>query len=115
MILYLCMMDKFSTYFGLTLSFLIFSATEQLSVTLQGQNTTIQEAAASVNLTIKSLEHQRKDELFDHFYSKPLEESKDLTSDPVVPQYKWQPRFLDEGPVRLIDLKIPGPTLVVAL
>ena len=94
---YVALMDKFSTYFGLKLSFLIFSATEQLSVTLQGRNTTIQEAVQSSNLTIKFLEQQRKDVRFDVFYSRLVQDSKDLTSEPVVPRYKRPPRRLDEA------------------
>ena len=41
---YLNSMDKFSTYFGLELSNLVFSATEQLSITLQGTDTSLQQA-----------------------------------------------------------------------
>ena len=37
-------MDKFRTYFGLELSSLVFSATEQLSITLQGKDTSLQQA-----------------------------------------------------------------------
>ena len=36
----LAIMDKFSTYFGVGLSIVIFSMIEQLSVTLQGISTT---------------------------------------------------------------------------
>ena len=43
-------MEKFSTFLGLKLSHLIFSATEQLSMKLQGRNTTMQEAVNSVTL-----------------------------------------------------------------
>ena len=38
----LSLMEKFDTFFGLKLSHLIFSGTEQLSLTLQGKDTTIQ-------------------------------------------------------------------------
>ena len=57
---HLTTMERFSTYFGLQLSHLIFSATEQLSLTLQGQNTTIQEAVGSARLTVNFLEQQKR-------------------------------------------------------
>ena len=37
----LLLMDKFSTYFGLELSVLIFSMNEQLSITLQAEETNV--------------------------------------------------------------------------
>ena len=37
-------LEKFDTYFGLKLSHLIFSGTEQTSISLQGKNTSVQEA-----------------------------------------------------------------------
>ena len=49
---YLAQMESFSTYFGLKLSHLLFSGAEQLSLTLQGKDTTIQEAA---ELTVQHL------------------------------------------------------------
>ena len=52
---YLSSMEKFSTYYGLKLAHLIFSATEQLSLTLQGRDTTIQEAVNCSKMTINYL------------------------------------------------------------
>lgn len=66
---------------------MIFSATEQLSINLQGQNTTIQEAAVSAGLTIDFFEQQSKDEHFDRFYTRVAEDSKELTSEPVLPRF----------------------------
>ena len=90
-------MERFSTYCGLQLSHLTFSATEQLSLTLQAQNTTIQEAVESASLAVKFLEHQRTDELFDRFFTRATEDSKELTAEPVVPRFKQRPRRYDEG------------------
>lgn len=59
---YLNTMENFSTYFGLKLSHLIFSTTQQLSITLQGCNTTMQEAVDSCNLAIKFLLSQRNED-----------------------------------------------------
>ena len=41
---------KFSTFFGLKLAHLVFSASEQLSITLQNKDTTTQDANIAVNL-----------------------------------------------------------------
>ena len=49
---YLNSMDTFSTYFGLELSKLVFSATEQLSITLQGTDTSLQQAVRLPNLQL---------------------------------------------------------------
>ena len=72
---YLSTMEKFSAFFGLKLSHLIYSATEQLSIALQGQNTTMQEAVESANLALRFLESQRNDDMFDRFYSRIVEDS----------------------------------------
>ena len=56
--------EKFCTFFGLHLSHLVFSATEQLSINLQGIDTTVQEAIQASNLALKYLERQRSDEAF---------------------------------------------------
>ena len=49
---YLASMDNFSTFGGLKLSHLIFSAVEQLSITLQAKNTTMQDAVESSKLAM---------------------------------------------------------------
>ena len=46
-------MDKFSTYFGLKLSILIFGMIEQLSVTLQSINTTANDGFFAVEYVSK--------------------------------------------------------------
>ena len=60
----LAVMDKFSTYFQLRLCFLIFSMIEQLSVTLQSINTTVNNCYYSVDFCIRALERNRTDESF---------------------------------------------------
>ena len=45
-------MEKFSTFFGLKLGYLVFSITERLSCTLEGKDTTIQEAVEAAKLTV---------------------------------------------------------------
>ena len=64
---YLDAMEKFKT-FGLKLSFLIFSATEQLSITLQAVHICMQEAVTASKLTVSFLERQRSDEAHDFLH-----------------------------------------------
>lgn len=52
----LSLMDKLSTYFILELSVFIFSVTEQLSVTLQAEQTNVDDCFMAVDLCIRSLE-----------------------------------------------------------
>ena len=47
---------KFSTFFGLKVSQLIFSAIEQLSVALQGKDTTIQDAVQALKYSWRDRE-----------------------------------------------------------
>ena len=60
-------MLKFSSYFGLKMSHLILSATEQLSITLQGKDTTIQDAIQASKLPVDFLERQRCDSAYESF------------------------------------------------
>ena len=89
---YVAQMERFSTFFGLEFSHLIFSGTEQLSLSLQGKNTTVHffgmefsQGLSSylfhckartllsrrlfqlVNWAIKFLENLRSDVIFDQF------------------------------------------------
>ena len=59
---FLSLMEKFNLYFGLKLSHLIFSAMEQLSISLQGKDTTIQESVQAARLALNYLEAQRTDD-----------------------------------------------------
>ena len=49
----IALMDRFSSYFGLKLALFVFSATEQVSITLQHHDSNTQEALA----TVKSAEY----------------------------------------------------------
>ena len=51
----LAMMDKLSIYFGLKLSFFLFSISEQLSITLQGKSITVDDCFMAVTLCFRSL------------------------------------------------------------
>ena len=43
-------MESFDTFFGLKLSYLLFSSSEQLSINLQAKNITVQEAVHGAKL-----------------------------------------------------------------
>lgn len=90
-------LEKFNTYFGLKLSYLLFSATEQLSIALQGRNTSIQEAVNAANLAINHLVRLRGEENFNRFYARAVEDSKDLITDPTIPRFKQPPKRIDQG------------------
>ena len=82
---YLDTMGKFKAFFGLKLS---FSATEQLSHTLQGKDTSLQQAVAAFQLAVSFLERQRTEEAFSSFYKSVLFESHNLTEKPVLPHQR---------------------------
>ena len=79
------------------LSHLIFSGIEQLSLTLQGKDTTIQEAIIAAELAIGHLQWQRKDDVFNTFYSHTVESAKELTAPPTLPRYRQPPKRLDDS------------------
>ena len=78
-------------YFGLQLSCFIFSATEQLSITLQGKETSLQQVLQTLRLTNGFLARQRDDNSLNSFYSRILEALDDLTNQPILPQFKRLP------------------------
>ena len=57
----------------------IFSAIDQLFITLQGKDTTIQEAVMAANLAAHFIRRQRNDEAFDSFYSSVVSASWNIT------------------------------------
>lgn len=89
---YVAQLEMFSTFFGLKLCFFEFSATEQLSRTLQAKDTTIQEANEAALLAESHLRRQRSDTAYDVFYEKTLLESNTLTSEPKLPRKRKPPK-----------------------
>lgn len=85
---FLAQMEKFSTFFGSNYTCITshFSETEQLCITLQGKDTTIQEAITAAHLAVNSTERPRQDSSLDDFYSGVGEASKRLTSSPALPR-----------------------------
>ena len=64
----LAVMDRFLTFFVVKLSILIFSIFEQLLVSLQGINTTVNDCYSAVEVCIRALERNRTDEKFQAFF-----------------------------------------------
>ena len=89
-------LQRFDTLFGIKLSYLIFSATEQISVNLQ-KDTSVQEALACAEVATNHTKKMRTNDSFRRFYDSTVEEAKELTDDPELPRYRRPPRKLDEG------------------
>lgn len=96
----LALMDKFSTYFGVKLSILIFSITEQMSLTLQHRDTSVQDGHNVAEITIKHLERLRNDEKFNAFFSDVKSESANHCDSPVLPRQRQLPKRVDDGLAR---------------
>ena len=75
----------------------MFSVTEQLSTTLQGENTTLPEAKRASKLSESYLRSQRSDPAYEKFCKSLLENSQNLTGEPVLPRQRKLPRQLDSG------------------
>ena len=93
----LSQLQRFDTFFGIKLSYLIFSATEQTSVNLQKKDTSVQEALACAEVAMNHMKRMRTDDSFRQFYGSTVEEAKEFTDDPELPRHRRPPRKLDEG------------------
>ena len=93
----LTQLGKFDTFFGLKLSLLIFSGTEQTSISLQSKNVSAQEALTCSAVAKSYLRRLRSEESFSHFYSGVVKESETLTEKPTLPRYRRPPRRIDDG------------------
>ena len=91
-------MEKFSTLFGLKLGYLIFGASETLSRSLQGKDTSIQEAISAVSLAKSFYKRQRTENAFQSFYDDVVTTAQKLKiGEPQLPRYRRVPRRLDDG------------------
>ena len=93
----LALMDKFSVFFGLKLSHLVFAVTEQLSNTLQSSDITAQEATKSVDVVLKFFLRHRCDSSFTDLYKQAVDESQELTQPPVLPRARRVSIRIDSG------------------
>ena len=90
-------MDNFDTFFGLKLAYLIFSASEQLSINLQAKDTTVQEAVRGSLLLTTHFRSLRDESKFNNFYDVVVRESRELTAEPTLPRRRKVPRRFDDG------------------
>lgn len=90
-------LEKFYNYFGLKLSFLIFSGTEQTSTSIQRKNTSVQEALTCAEVAQNYLDRLRSDVSFDTFYTSATKEAEKYTEEPILPRYRVPPRRLGQG------------------
>ena len=88
----LALMERFSTYFSVKLSILIFSITEQMSTTLQKKQTSVQDGYHVAEVTIRALERLRSDGKFEVFYCSVKEECVNRCDLPVLPRQRQLPR-----------------------
>ena len=94
---YLALMERFETFFGLQLSYLVFSATEQLSRTLQMHDINTQDTTMAASQAVSFLSRQRSDAAFSEFYQTTVNKAKDLTEPPKLRRQRGIPRRLDDG------------------
>ena len=90
-------LEKFDSVFGLQLGYTLFGAAEQLSKTLQGKDTTVQEAITAVTLAKSHYARLRLEAEFDRFYKSCVDFANGKTSEPVLPRYRRPPARLDDG------------------
>ena len=90
----------FHSMFGLKLGYLLFGAAEQLSRTLQGKDTTLQEAiiaGAAANLAKNHYTRLRTEAEFNRFYESCVSFAESKSGEPVLPRYRRVPARLDDG------------------
>lgn len=100
----LSQMELFSTYFGLELCYLIFSKTESVSSKLQAKDVTILQGLEYAEFGRESLQTQRTDESFHHFYERVKQSATKFTSEPCLPRRRRVPRSLDDGTDQHFDV-----------
>ena len=90
------LMEKFSTYFGLKMSLMVFLAMEQLSRTLQYRDINAQEVLSSVKMANNFLERQRSDSAFNLFYETVVR-AESITNEPTLPRQRQIPHRINDG------------------
>ena len=90
------LMERFSTFFGLKLSFMVFSLMEEFSKALQSSNFSAQEASSAAASALKFTKRQRSDDQFTAFYRSVVSEA-DHTDPPTLPKQRRMPKRFDDG------------------
>ena len=94
----LAALDKYEVYFGIKLSNLLFGPAEEVSKVLQAKNISLPESLVSINTVKHFYERQRRDEAFDSFFDKVVEEAKLLKiGQPKLPRHRKAPKKLEES------------------
>ena len=91
-------LEKFSTLFGLRLSHLLFSAAEQVSLTLQRKDIALNDALNAVDLVKRFFKARRSDENFNVFYDNivAVAQKYDIGR-PELPRYRKRPARFENG------------------
>ena len=90
------LMEKFASYFGLKLSYLVFSITEQLSSIFQNCHLNAQEAIAAAKTTQSYVISLLSDKEFNQFYLSTVKEAKDIT---ILPRQRRLLQRYDDGSI----------------
>ena len=90
-------LEQFRTYFGLKLCHLVFSATEQLSSTLQSKTITAEVSIQARDATMAYLQRHRSEDAFKNFYDSLIKEAEDKTDEPKLPRHRRIPKRVDDG------------------
>ena len=88
-------MEQFETLFSLKLAHQIFSAAEQLSISLQAKDYTVQDAVQGASLLSSHLRSLRNEQRFNILYEEVT--SLNLTDEPCLPRHRKVPRRYDGG------------------
>lgn len=89
-------LQEFATFFGLKLSFTLFSVSESFSKMLQDKQTSIESAVSQAEIVLQHFSSLRNDAEFNQFYEKSVSESENLTDPPALPRKRRLPRKYDE-------------------
>ena len=92
-------METFSTFFSFKVSNFLFAASKQLSLSLQSEGISAQEAFKAASLTKSYYHPQRNDENFNKFYLSVLQESErtENVKEPKLPKLRKVPKRIDGG------------------
>lgn len=92
-------MEKFSTFFGLKLGYLVFAASEVLSVNLQAVKTTVHDATKAVNLARNYYTDLRSEDKFSEFFKGVCLGAREIEyiEEPKLPRRRRVPKRVDDG------------------
>ena len=93
----MALMERFSTYFGLKLSILIISITEQMSIHLQSKERSVEDGYFVVDTYLKSLKKLRSDTEFKKFFDTVKQDCVDICDPPTLPRRRQISRSIDTG------------------